>query len=301
MRHQDLTINHILESWVYANATARTTAGGFVSGDIGRISYQTDTGQYWRLTATTPAWQLIGANLIETWVYANATTRLAATGFVSTDQGRIAYQTDTGQYWRLQNYSPIVWTIINVLESWTYANAAARTGATGFNGANVGEIAYQSDTGEYWRLTATTPTWACIAGSTVTLQTAGVSPTGTTSTTGVMMGLAYAFTPVRSGKVFVSIVGTIRNSVTGGNSSAQIRYGTGTAPANGAALTGTAIGAGPGSHAQQTIGQAPWASSVIITGLTLNTPIWLDLMLACASGGGTATLLGVTAAAFELP
>jgi prepilin-type N-terminal cleavage/methylation domain-containing protein len=43
--------------------------------------------------------------------------------------------------------------------NWTYANAAARTGATGFVAGDIGEIAYQSDNGTYWRLTATTPTW----------------------------------------------------------------------------------------------------------------------------------------------
>ena len=39
-RHQDLTLNHRLESYVYADAAARTGASGFVSGDIGRIAYQ---------------------------------------------------------------------------------------------------------------------------------------------------------------------------------------------------------------------------------------------------------------------
>lgn len=50
----------------------------------------------------------------------------------------------------------------NVIESWTYANAAARTGATGFVANDVGRVSYQSDTGTYWRLTAITPTWAPI-------------------------------------------------------------------------------------------------------------------------------------------
>jgi hypothetical protein len=62
MRHQDLTINHILESWVYADAAHRTGASGFAPGDVGRISYQTDTKQYWRLTAVgpPPGWTLVG-------------------------------------------------------------------------------------------------------------------------------------------------------------------------------------------------------------------------------------------------
>jgi hypothetical protein len=62
MRHQDLTLNHRLESWVYANAAARTGATGFVAGDVGRIAYQTDTGEYWRLTATTPTWAKAGGS-----------------------------------------------------------------------------------------------------------------------------------------------------------------------------------------------------------------------------------------------
>jgi hypothetical protein len=51
-----------------------------------------------------------------------------------------------------------VWTP-NLAETWTYATAAARTGATGFVAGDVGKIAYQTDDGTYWRLIATTPTW----------------------------------------------------------------------------------------------------------------------------------------------
>ena len=45
MRHQDLTINHRLESWVFANASARLAPGDYVIGDVGRIAYQSDTGE----------------------------------------------------------------------------------------------------------------------------------------------------------------------------------------------------------------------------------------------------------------
>jgi len=62
-RHQDLTANHILESFTYANSTARMAATGFVAGDVGRVAYQTDQGTYYRLTATTPTW--IAENTIE--------------------------------------------------------------------------------------------------------------------------------------------------------------------------------------------------------------------------------------------
>lgn len=50
------------------------------------------------------------------------------------------------------------------IENYTYANAAAHTSASGFVTADLGKIAYQSDDGSYWRLTATTPTWAALGG-----------------------------------------------------------------------------------------------------------------------------------------
>src|SRR5215472_15123594 len=57
--HAEQSYNHRLETWVYANASARTSATGFVTGDLGKIAYQTDTGEYYRLTATTPTWVII--------------------------------------------------------------------------------------------------------------------------------------------------------------------------------------------------------------------------------------------------
>jgi len=49
--------------------------------------------------------------------------------------------------------------------TWEYANAAARTGATGFVTADINKLALQTDDGTYWRLTATAPTWAAVGGT----------------------------------------------------------------------------------------------------------------------------------------
>lgn len=43
--------------------------------------------------------------------------------------------------------------------SFEYANAAARTGASGFVSADVGKQALQTDDNSVWLLTAITPTW----------------------------------------------------------------------------------------------------------------------------------------------
>jgi hypothetical protein len=62
--HSNQTYNHPIENWVYANAAARTGATGFVTADVGKVAYQTDSGDYYRLTATTPTWQLISQNTV---------------------------------------------------------------------------------------------------------------------------------------------------------------------------------------------------------------------------------------------
>lgn len=51
-------------------------------------------------------------------------------------------------------------TDIHVVHAYSYANAAARTGATGFVSGDIGKVARQTDDNSFWVLTATTPTWA---------------------------------------------------------------------------------------------------------------------------------------------
>jgi len=48
--------------------------------------------------------------------------------------------------------------------AWEYANASARTGASGFVAADVGKLARQLDDNSLWMLTATTPTWVAVGG-----------------------------------------------------------------------------------------------------------------------------------------
>jgi len=74
---------------------------------------------------------------IESWVYADAAALAAATGFVAGDVGKIAYQTDTGVYYRLTDESPITWveataaaasaTLAGKVELATTAEAATGT------------------------------------------------------------------------------------------------------------------------------------------------------------------------------
>lgn len=192
----------------------------------------------------------------------------------------------------------------HILESWVYANAAARTSASGFVTADVGRIAYQTDTGQYWRLTSTAPTWAIIDIAHQHDESLPANPAGTISTGGLMMGLggSSAYTPVKTGKVLVIFTGLIANSFASGTSKPQIRYGTGAAPANGAALTGTAVGNAPVmTNNANTAGlRSGFTCMAVISGLTLGTPYWFDLSLAASAGPTTATLYEVCAEVIEL-
>lgn len=137
---------------------------------------------------------------------------------------------------------------------------------------------------------ATAMTWTSAASS----QSTPANPTGTTSTTGVMMGLAGSITPTQSGKVMIIISGDAMANVcatTGatGGAQVQIRYGTGTAPTNGAALTGTAVGALEKWVCSHATSRDPFSVNAVVTGLTVNTAYWIDLELIATQGTSTTT------------
>lgn len=53
---------------------------------------------------------------------------------------------------------------IHIPYQWSYADEAARTGASGFVFGDVGKLARQLDDNSLWMLTATTPTWLQVGG-----------------------------------------------------------------------------------------------------------------------------------------
>ena len=200
--------------------------------------------------------------------------------------------------------------INHILESFVYANAAARTGATGFVAGDVGRIAFQTDTGQYFRLLSTSPTWQLIGPATplgvayASLQTAQASPAASnTVSPGVMMGLGvgHTITPTASGKLFVAFDGAVANTVASKSAAGQIRYGTGTPPANGAAASvGTVIGGQFICLGDLANEAAPLSAKALATGLTIGAAYWFDLQL-WTSTGGIAVVTGVTISAMELP
>jgi type II secretory pathway pseudopilin PulG len=68
------------------------------------------------------------------------------------------------------------WPVYREPARWTYLDAAARTGATGFATSDIDQLAYQADAQTYWRLKTTAPTW-------VQDTTGGIIVKGTMTTT----------------------------------------------------------------------------------------------------------------------
>lgn len=123
------------------------------------------------------------------------------------------------------------------------------------------------------------------------------APTGTTSTTGVMMGLGglFAYTPTKSGKCKITLRGSLSNNTGGdGVRIISLRYGTGTAPANADAITGTVITSGNTTNASLVVAntldageQAPFEITVLDLDLSaqLTVALWFDVVLAAITGG----------------
>lgn len=128
-------------------------------------------------------------------------------------------------------------------------------------------------------------------------------PTGTANTTGLMAGLAGSITPATSGRLLIMASGNLTNSTAtaGDGCKTQLSYGTGSAPANAAALTGTQVGnVVSGVLERNTAGDLQgFCCMALVTGLTVGTAYWLDLTEA-AIVGGTGQVKNISLIAVEV-
>ncbi len=123
-----------------------------------------------------------------------------------------------------------------------------------------------------------------------------------TSTTGEMGGLGSSiyFTPVVTGHMLIIMSGNLYSNVNGDEVTSQLVYGTGTAPAHGAAITGTVVS---GKAGVDPVGSnhtecAPFMLETYVA-MTVGTQYWIDA--ACAAQSGTCRLGQVLVTATELP
>ncbi len=123
------------------------------------------------------------------------------------------------------------------------------------------------------------------------------APTGTTSATRVMMGIGATITPKSFGVVTLNVAGNLTSDTIGDGANVDVRFGTGAAPANGDAVTGTKCAGDAILSAAVTVtDRYPFSFVCVITGLTVGTPIWMDAGV-LALTGGTASLTQVNVSA----
>lgn len=148
------------------------------------------------------------------------------------------------------------------------------------------------------------------------IQTTFAAPTGTTNTTGLMMGLGVAgaastsITPQVTGRIWFWISGSMGNDTTADGCGVTLYFGTGTAPANGDAITGVAMGTVLVFTSLTGMLRSPFAAQTVIVDRSVPsitsdrktgtlTPIWLDIAVkAVTAGTASVTLLNVTAFEF---
>lgn len=114
------------------------------------------------------------------------------------------------------------------------------------------------------------------------------NPTGTATTSGSMQGMAMLYTPSASTTVIINQIGSYKAGAATMTISA--RYGTGSAPANNAALTGTIISTTSFSDTGTGTVRV-YAITGIVSGLTIGTQYWFDLSM--AESTSTTSLTGI--------
>lgn len=132
-------------------------------------------------------------------------------------------------------------------------------------------------------------------GSYTATQTATASTTaGTTNTAGIMAGLGSgaSFSPHITGRALVILTGYFTSSVANNFVAvASLKYGTGTAPVHGAAITGTTIAQAQAWGTSSTAGASvPFSATGIVTGLTIGTTYWFDAVYGTSGASSTAKL-----------
>jgi len=122
-------------------------------------------------------------------------------------------------------------------------------------------------------------------------QTSPTNPTGTVSNTAVMMGIGNActITPVYSGRVRVIITGYwLAAAVT--TARTQVKHNTGSAPVNGAADQGSALGSIVGATLAAANYETAFSIGGIVTGLSIGVARWFDATMLSSSGNSVSPM-----------
>jgi hypothetical protein len=132
---------------------------------------------------------------------------------------------------------------------------------------------------------------------------APANPAAITSVTPVMLGLGTTclFTPISSGKTMVAVSGFASTATAAVAVTLNGRFGTGSAPANAAAASGTVFGPVGNIALTGSAVNLPLAFSfnAVVT-LTAASTYWFDLTCGTANGSDAASVVNVTMSFYEI-
>jgi hypothetical protein len=133
------------------------------------------------------------------------------------------------------------------------------------------------------------------------------NPPSTTSGTLVMMGLGstVTFTPQSTGKIAINLTCEIGDAAASANVTVSPRYGTGAAPAHGAAVTGARFGLGADAlicPARPSVVSAvsTFACTDVIAGAATGTVYWFDIAIGTSDTVNAAFIQNVSVSITEL-
>ncbi|WP_375791294.1 hypothetical protein ACE102_17525 [Bradyrhizobium sp. vgs-9] len=316
----------------YAANDVVTLSGSSYVCVLDHTNHTPPNATYWQLLASkgdTGATGSTGAAGTNAPTYGGTSTTSLAIGTgskVFTTQAGLAYnngarvRASSGANWLegVATYSGTTLTITSdktngsgTFASWTF-NVAGQPGAGDLSSANnlsdvanVATARANLGAGTVNSVTAgtglsggtiTSSGTIALALNNATLQAAPSNPAGVASFVMLGLGSTCHITPIYSTRILVTISGHASNGGAGTFTNLTIRYGTGTAPANGASPTGTTATT-PMSVASST-NLTPFSLTTIITGLTAGVAYWLDLSASPLSG--TSSLGGINCTAVEL-
>lgn len=111
------------------------------------------------------------------------------------------------------------------------------------------------------------------------------------------MGMGGTSTPSTTGIVLMIITGSVKSANSATTCKPQLRYGTGTAPVNGAALAGTTLG--NIVPINTTSSNEPGYSLAGVVSLTVGTTYWIDISIISTDNVSACTAQGNTITAME--
>lgn len=188
---------------------------------------------------------------------------------------------------------------------WSTAAQTIFDAASTYNYTNEKNLQPNADmvltpaTGKKVSVTGDLTVSGAVRSSAATLQVTPSNPAATSSTTDVMMGLGGVckITPVNGTRAHIEFHIGVANGAIANATVLQVRYGTGTAPANGVGVAGTALGAAITVSSPGASFQANAVLGGVITGLTPGTQYWFDVAMHVQAN--TSTIQAIDCNAFE--